>query len=113
MALCRIIPSLLAAALAGCGPFPEVDTAEQSDAPAASYPALMPVETLRAAASRPPAGDTRTRVAAAGEPAPAAGMNDRAARLRARAARLRGGAVLDKDDKKRLGKSVDIGENGD
>lgn len=114
MALRRSLALLPVALVAGCGSFPQTETAVADGALSADYPALLPMEELRAAAApRPSADRTATLATAAPDRAPAAEVTGRAARLRARAARLRGGAVIDTDSKERLGKSVEIDDVDD
>jgi hypothetical protein len=116
MAARRVMP-LIAVLIAGCTSHPRfgAETLPAAD----GYPALVPVETLRAAAAPQPAKDgATTRVAASGARAAtaatsdAASVEDRAARLRARAARLRGGEVLDASARKRLDAPVEIEDGG-
>jgi len=66
--------------IAGCTPFPDIDAALSPGAEDAAYPALIPVERIRARAGRPTltAGDGDT-------------LTGRADALRSRAARLRAG----------------------
>jgi hypothetical protein len=113
MAARRVMP-LIAVLIAGCTSPPQFGA--ETPPAADGYPALLPVETLRAAAAPRPATDgATTRVTASGARATtsaAASVEDRAARLKARAARLRGGEVLDATARKRLDAPVEIEDGG-
>lgn len=89
------IALLLAALVAGCESFPQIDGTVHGVDTAGAYPALVPVEELRAAAARP----AQSTAPSLDE---AARFEARAARLRARAARLRGETVLDDSARDRL-----------
>jgi len=110
----RPVAVLMAALAAGCGGFPQADTAADDAAMPGGYPALVPVEELRAAAAPRPWGTRATvMTAAARAPEPAAAIDARAARLKARAARLRGGSVIDPETKDRLDSEIGIEEEDD
>lgn len=107
MAMRPLLAVAAAAALAGCDAYPQLDATVSGEARRSPYPALMPVEDLRAAAAARPSSE---RIAAAGPGAaasPAAEIDARAARLRARAAGLRG-EVIDAESKERLNQPVEI-----
>lgn len=73
----RLLPCLLALALAACTPLPDI--AARSEGPAAPPPALLPMDQLLAAAASPAVAEARGQ-----------SLSARAARLRARAALMRG-----------------------
>lgn len=90
MRICPLLAMLVLPVLAGCSQFPDLDDAVSPGARDAAYPALIPVERIRArvpeARLAPEAEDT---------------MTARVSALRLRAARLRG-AVIDDPSRARL-----------
>ncbi|MGK7752022.1 MULTISPECIES: hypothetical protein [unclassified Roseovarius] len=95
--LIRRLPALaLAFALSACTQFPELDGATSRETRNAPYPALLPVEDLRARVAEPRVTD-RT----------APSLEARVAALRARAARLRG-SVIDGASRARLDRKITI-----
>lgn len=94
----RLVFLCIAAALTGCGDFPELDAATSEAALNASYLDLRPVEALRATVpDKKIDDDTDDR------------LQSRADNLRARAARLRGG-VLDSQARARLAQDISVDE---
>ncbi len=81
---------ILVAALPACSQFPALDATVSEDIRNASYPDLVPLDTLdiRTAPGRITPGTVKT-------------MEARVARLKARAARLRG-TVIDRDTHTRM-----------
>lgn len=86
-----LILATLAALLAGCTQFPQLDRTISPAAAAADYPELVPVGPLLA----------RAEAGRVNVPATQANLEGRVARLKARAARLRG-TVLSGREKQRL-----------
>lgn len=106
--IARRLTALAAVAyLAGCGVYPQLDGTVSDAAMKPEYPALVPVEDLRAAAARRAASDGATTLLA-GPAAP--DIDARAARLRARAASLRG-EVVDDESKDRLNDTIELDED--
>lgn len=105
MSRTRALAALLAFALlpfaAGCASYPAPVRDASPEVSAASYPALVPTDAIRAAAAEPPRAAPAQDTA---QPELA-----RAARLKARAASLRGD-VIDAEDRERLGKDITIDE---
>ncbi|MEO1139976.1 MAG: hypothetical protein AAFW87_11020 [Pseudomonadota bacterium] len=87
---------VLLVTLAGCSQFPELDDNLSSEARAARYPDLVPVEDLRAGLTAPRITDETTTT-----------LEGRVAALRARAARLRG-TVIDRNSRNRLEQKVTL-----
>lgn len=104
----RITALAAAASLAGCGDFPQLDDTVSDAAMRSGYPALVPVEDLRAAAARRAPSEGAAMEGASTDAAPA--VDARAARLRARAASLRG-EVVDAETKQRLTETIELDED--
>ncbi len=109
MAMRPLLAIAAAAVLSGCGSYPQFDAAVSDEARRSAYPALVPVENLRAtAAARAPSDRIATTATGPGAPAsPTAEIDARAARLKARASGLRGD-VIDDADKDRLNQKIEI-----
>lgn len=109
MALRPILALAAAAGLTGCGSFPQLEATTEDTTSKSAYPALVPVEDLRAvAAARQPSAEATTLVAGATQAtSPAPEIDARAARLKARAASLRG-EVIDTEAKERLEQPIEI-----
>lgn len=90
------IPALLAA-LGACTQFPELDHTVDSDAQAAGYTDLVPIETIKSAIPE-------TQI----EPETQEDLEDRVARLKARSKRMRG-AVVDDATQERMREGIEPG----
>ncbi|MEM6587095.1 MAG: hypothetical protein AAF641_01505 [Pseudomonadota bacterium] len=92
--------------LSACATFPEVDARTAPEVQSASYPALLPVDDLRAEASTGPLEQRDLPLVATLEE-DAEQIDNRASSLRARAASLRGD-VIDEADRERLDQEITI-----
>ncbi|QYX58143.1 hypothetical protein K1T73_07205 [Roseovarius sp. SCSIO 43702] len=95
MRLSRPLLPALALSLAACTQFPEVDASISDTARAADYPALVPLDTLKARMDAPSL-----------DPASARDLDTRAARLKARAAALQRRSVIDPATRERMRRGV-------
>lgn len=90
------------AGLCACSSFPDLDDQVSPDVQNASFPALLPVEDLRARVATGPIEPREQPIIAQAEQ-----IDNRANALRARAAGLRGD-VIDEADRERLDQDITI-----